>query len=150
MRGSGDVMRIVIAAVGRMKQGADRELLEHYGDRLETAGRGVSLAPLQLTEIVESRAATVDARKRDEAQRLVRAAAGADVRVALDERGKAMSSEALTSWIKTQRDSGCKTMAFLIGGPDGHGAEALDGAALKLALGPLTLPHGLARIVLVE
>ncbi len=41
-------------------------------------------------------------------------------------------------------------MAFLIGGPDGHGPEALTGATLKLSLGAMTLPHGLARAVLVE
>ena len=41
-------------------------------------------------------------------------------------------------------------MAFLIGGPDGHGPEALAGADLKLSLGKMTLPHMLARIVLVE
>jgi 23S rRNA (pseudouridine1915-N3)-methyltransferase len=41
-------------------------------------------------------------------------------------------------------------MAFLIGGPDGHGAAALEGAALKLSLGSMTLPHGMARAVLIE
>ncbi len=41
-------------------------------------------------------------------------------------------------------------MAFLIGGPDGHGSALLDAATLKLSLGAMTLPHGLARIVLAE
>jgi 23S rRNA (pseudouridine1915-N3)-methyltransferase len=41
-------------------------------------------------------------------------------------------------------------LAFLIGGPDGLGEAARDGADLLLSLGPMTLPHGLARIVLAE
>ncbi len=51
---------------------------------------------------------------------------------------------------RERRDGGARELAFLIGGPDGHGAAALDAAKLKLSLGPMTLPHGLARIVLVE
>jgi 23S rRNA (pseudouridine1915-N3)-methyltransferase len=41
-------------------------------------------------------------------------------------------------------------MAFLIGGPDGHGPAVLAATSLRMSLGPMTLPHGLARIVLVE
>ena len=143
-------MRVIVAAIGKLKQGAERDLFMHYAQRLETAGRSVALSPVRLDELNESRAARSDLRKADEAQRLLRAVAEPDVRVILDERGKALTSEAFAAWIKARRDTGAKTMAFLIGGPDGHGAEALAAADLKLALGSLTLPHGLARIVLAE
>ncbi len=143
-------MRMIVAAVGKLKHGPERELFEHYWQRLEAAGRSVSFSPLRLDELNEGRAATADLRKADEAQRLLRTSGEADVRIVLDEHGKRLDSAALAAWIKSRRDGGAKTMAFLIGGPDGHGAEMLASATLGLSLGPMTLPHGLARIVLAE
>jgi 23S rRNA (pseudouridine1915-N3)-methyltransferase len=81
---------------------------------------------------------------------LLKAASGAEATVALDGGGRALSSEAFARWLAERRDGGMKTLAILIGGPDGHGAAALEGAALRLSLGAMTLPHGLARIVLAE
>jgi len=142
-------MRLMIAAVGRLKD-TERELVERYVERFDAAGRTLKLGPLQIYEIPESRAATAELRKADEAQRLLKAAAGADVTVALDEGGRALSSGTFASVLAKERDGGARTMAFLIGGPDGHGAGALAAAKLRLSLGALTLPHGLARIVLAE
>ncbi len=142
-------MRLMIAAVGRLKD-TERELVERYVERFDAAGRALKLGPLQISEIPESRAATAELRKADEAQRLLKAATGADVNVALDEGGRALSSGTFASLLAKERDGGARTTAFLIGGPDGHGAEALAAAKLRLSLGALTLPHGLARIVLAE
>jgi 23S rRNA (pseudouridine1915-N3)-methyltransferase len=142
-------MRILIAAIGRLKE-AERDLYDRYADRFDAAGRALALGPITLSEMVESRGATTELRKADEAQRLLKAAEGADIRVALDEAGRALSSAELARWIGAERDKGAKTMAFLIGGPDGHGADALASARLKLSLGVMTLPHGIARIVLAE
>jgi 23S rRNA (pseudouridine1915-N3)-methyltransferase len=142
-------MRLIVAAVGRLKD-AERELCERYAKRFDAAGRSLGLGPLTISELSESRAAGADARKADEAARLMKAAGAADVRVILDEGGKALSSDAFAKWIAQRRDAGSKGMAFLIGGPDGHGAAALEGAALKLSLGAMTLPHGMARAVLIE
>ena len=50
----------------------------------------------------------------------------------------------------TERDSGAKCLGLLIGGPDGHGEAVLSAARLKLSFGAMTLPHGLARVVLTE
>jgi 23S rRNA (pseudouridine1915-N3)-methyltransferase len=134
-------MRLIVAAVGRLKD-AERELCERYSKRFDAAGRSLGLGPLAITELSESRAASADARKADEAARLLKAAGAADVRVVLDEGGKALSSEAFAKWIAQRRDGGAKGLALLIGGP--------DGAALKLSLGAMTLPHGMARAVLIE
>lgn len=142
-------MRLTVAAVGRLKD-AERELVERYAKRFDPTGRPLGLGPLSIHELNESRAASADARKADEASRLLKVAGPATPRVVLDEHGKTLSSEAFADWIGQQRDGGCKTLAFLIGGPDGHGSETLTGAALRLSLGPMTLPHGLARAVLVE
>ena len=142
-------MRLIVAAVGRLKD-AERELCERYHKRFDAAGRGLGLGPLSISELSESRAANAEARKADEAARLLKAAAAATARVVLDEGGKALSSEAFAKWIAHTRDGGCKGLAFLIGGPDGHGPQAVQGAALELSLGVMTLPHGLARAVLIE
>lgn len=143
-------MRLLVAAVGRIKDGPDRALLDRYLDRLAALGRAHGLAPVDAIELAESRLDGADARRADEAERLLSAARSCEARVALDERGKPFSSAAFAELLRRERDAGTKGIAFLIGGPDGHGAAARDGARLVLSLGPMTLPHGLARIVLAE
>jgi len=143
-------MRLSIVAVGRLKDGPERELYLKYAKRIDDAGRGVALGPLTLAELPEARQTGTAQRRADEAARLLEAAKAADVRVLLDETGKTFGSEAFARWLGARRDEGQRAIAFLIGGPDGHGPEAIAQAHLKLSLGPMTLPHGLARIVLAE
>jgi 23S rRNA (pseudouridine1915-N3)-methyltransferase len=142
-------MRLVIAAVGRLKDGPERTLFERYWDRLEASGRSVGLGPLALFEVPESRATGRAERVADEAQRLLAKVSGVDVKVALDEHGKGQTTDAFTAFLRDGRNAGT-SLAFLIGGPDGHGPAVLHAADLKLSLGPMTLPHGIARIVLAE
>jgi 23S rRNA (pseudouridine1915-N3)-methyltransferase len=142
-------MRLILAAVGRLKD-AERDLFDRYAKRFDAAGRSLGLGPLTLSEIGESRASTADLRMTDEAARLLRAASAADAAIVLDGKGRELSSEAFAKMLAERRDGGAKALAFLIGGPDGHGAAALKAAASTLSLGRLTLPHGLARIVLAE
>lgn len=80
----------------------------------------------------------------------VLAALGSDVHVvALDGRGKPWSSEQLAenlgAWRMQARD-----LAILVGGPDGHATEVLNRANQTWSLGPLTLPHMLVRLVVIE
>lgn len=142
-------MRLIIAAVGRLKD-AECELYERYAKRFDAAGRALKLGPIELHEIAESRAATPELRKADEAERLLKAASGAEVRLVLDAKGRALTSEDLASLLAKQRDGGTQALALLIGGPDGHGDAALKAATMKVSLGAMTLPHGIARIVLAE
>jgi 23S rRNA (pseudouridine1915-N3)-methyltransferase len=142
-------MRVIIAAVGRLKEGAERELVDRYLERLAGA-RAIGLGPIRVTEVMEGRQPTAPARQDNEAARLLHAAQGADVLITLDEKGKALSSEAFARMLAKWRDEGASTAAFLIGGPDGHGKAAREGSTLSLSLGPMTLPHGLARVLLVE
>jgi 23S rRNA (pseudouridine1915-N3)-methyltransferase len=142
-------MRLIVAAIGRLKD-AEAELCARYAKRFDAAGRSLGLGPLSITELTESRAAAAEVRKADEAARLMKAAASASQHVVLDEGGKELPSEAFAKWIAERRQSGCKGLAFLVGGPDGHGAEVASTAVLKLSLGAMTLPHGIARAVLIE
>jgi 23S rRNA (pseudouridine1915-N3)-methyltransferase len=143
-------MRIVIAAIGKLKAGAERELCDRYISRYDAAGRSHGLSAIKLVELNEGRASSAAERQTDEANRLLTATADAGVLVVLDGGGKALSSVDLARWIGRQRDDGTGTIAFLIGGADGHGGSVKSAAALTFSLGAITLPHGLARIVLVE
>jgi 23S rRNA (pseudouridine1915-N3)-methyltransferase len=99
--------------------------------------------------VEEGRARRPEDRKADEAARLL-AAVGSATIVLLDEGGKSLDSEAFARRIGALRDGGTQTLAFLIGGADGHGDAARSAAGLTLALGAMTLPHQIVRLVLVE
>ncbi|MGH1419756.1 MAG: 23S rRNA (pseudouridine(1915)-N(3))-methyltransferase RlmH [Hyphomicrobiaceae bacterium] len=143
-------MRLTVLAVGRLKSGPEQDLCKRYEKRLDATGRAVALGPLKIIEHVESRAANAIQRKSDEADRLLKSVDNGAVIVALDEHGKHMTSETFASWIAAQRDDGTQHMAFVVGGPDGLAATTLKRATLKLSLSALTMPHGLARVHLVE
>ena len=143
-------MRLLIVAVGKLKDGAERELYERYAGRLAAMSRQVALGPIELIEMPESRAGSALERQVDEAVRLLKAVTQAEVVVALHETGQSLSSVAFASQLRTHRDQGRQCLAFMIGGPDGHGVDALQKAAFKLSLSAMTLPHGLARVVLSE
>ena len=72
------------------------------------------------------------------------------VLVLLDQRGKQFTSEALAAWLRDLRDEGRQRVVFAIGPADGWSAEERMRAALLLSLGPMTLPHELARVVVSE
>jgi 23S rRNA (pseudouridine1915-N3)-methyltransferase len=143
-------MRIVLAAVGRLKESAERDIVDRYVGRFDAVGRKLGLGPIDIVELGESRAASAEVRKADEAQRLLKAVAPAGYRIALDEGGKSLTSAAFAKLLAARRDAGVKVIGVMIGGPDGHGAAALAAADLRLSLGAMTLPHGLARAVLAE
>jgi 23S rRNA (pseudouridine1915-N3)-methyltransferase len=143
-------MRLIIAAVGRIKDGPDRELLDRYVKRLEQAGRALRFGPVDTIELPEARGDNVDLRKTDEAARLITKLTGVEYVVALDEHGRSLRSTTFAELLAKKRDAGTSAIAFVIGGPDGHGADLLTRSDYKLSLSPMTLPHGLARIVLAE
>jgi 23S rRNA (pseudouridine1915-N3)-methyltransferase len=142
-------MRVSIAAVGRLKDGPERELFARYWERLEGLGRKHALGPLSLTEIAESRASSATARCNEEATKLV-GGLGSGALVRLDAGGRQFSSEAFAADLRRMRDGGVPGVTFLLGGPDGHGDAVSTRPSSVLSLGLMTLPHGLARVVLVE
>jgi 23S rRNA (pseudouridine1915-N3)-methyltransferase len=143
-------MRLLIAAVGKLKQGHERELFAHYVTRAETLGRSLSVGPIASIELSESKAANAELRQIAEAEALLAKVPPGYTGVSLDRTGEMLSSEAFAGRLAKIRDGGAAGLAFLVGGADGHGREALAWADLVLSFGPLTLPHGLARIVLAE
>ncbi|WP_185984468.1 23S rRNA (pseudouridine(1915)-N(3))-methyltransferase RlmH [Aureimonas mangrovi] len=143
-------MRLTLAAVGRMKSGPERELVDRYLDRLSRAGPSIGLDFAGVVELPESRAASADERKRDEAARLLAALPEKAALALLDEDGKTLGSEPFAERLGTFRDEGLRDLVFVIGGPDGLSSELKSGAAMVLALGRMTWPHQLARILVAE
>ena len=143
-------MKLIVGAVGRLKDGPERTLYDRYAERLDGLARSTAIGPLVTIEVPEARATNTEARRADEATRLIGKMPANAVLVALDEGGRNLTSAAFADWLGRQRDLGTQATAFLIGGADGHGAAVAEAATLRLALGAMTLPHGIARIVLAE
>lgn len=70
--------------------------------------------------------------------------------VLLDAAGRAFTSQEFARWLTGQMASGRQNLVFLLGGAEGFSAESKRQADLLLSLSPLTLPHELARVVLLE
>lgn len=142
-------MRVLIAAIGRMKQGPERELVERYLDRARKSGKPLGLTGFDVTEITESRASDAPGRKRQEADALT-AALPEGIVVALDERGKSIGSDAFATQLQRWRDDGRAAVCFAIGGADGLDPTFTAGADLTIGFSALTWPHQLVRIMLAE
>jgi 23S rRNA (pseudouridine1915-N3)-methyltransferase len=142
-------MLITIAAVGKLKAGPERELFERYVARAAAAGRSLGLT-FATREFSESRAASAPARKNQEAATLLGTLTPGAALVALDEGGKNLDSRTFAERLARWRDEGGGNLVMAIGGPDGHGAALLEKSSLRVAFGPMTWPHQLARLMLAE
>jgi len=92
---------------------------------------------------------TVTAMRSAEAQRIIAASDRIEILVALDERGKRFSTEEFADFIEGLRRES-RDIAFLIGGPDGLDEQLKKKCQHLMSLSPMTLPHGLARVLLAE
>jgi len=142
-------MRIVIAAVGRLKRGPEHELAERYRERAVKSGRGIGLRSLDVIEISESRAREAQRRRTEESIALASVIPQGAAIVLLDPRGEALDSNKLAQRLRGFADRG-RDVAFVIGGPDGLAPTLSENATLHLAFGALTWPHQLVRIMLLE
>jgi 23S rRNA (pseudouridine1915-N3)-methyltransferase len=143
-------MRLIVAAVGRLKRGPERDLAERYRDRAAKAGRGVGLRGVEVVEVAESRARDVVRRATEESIALAQLIPEGAVRVVLDERGENLDSAAFTGVLRGWRDAGRPAVAFIIGGADGLAAALREEADLRLAFGAVTWPHQIVRVMLLE
>ncbi|WP_068083453.1 23S rRNA (pseudouridine(1915)-N(3))-methyltransferase RlmH [Polycladidibacter stylochi] len=143
-------MKITIACVGKMKAGAEKDLCERYLDRAKKAGRAVGITAVNVIELTESKAARTQDRKAEEAAALLKIVPAGAQLIVLDEHGKALDSVNFSQKVSNACDMGASDMVLAIGGPDGHGAEVLARADIKLALGAMTWPHQIVRILCAE
>jgi 23S rRNA (pseudouridine1915-N3)-methyltransferase len=143
-------VRLIIASVGRLKDGPERALFEKYRDRFEPLAKRLGLAPVTWHEIGESRATDIAKRRDEEGAALLKLVRDAEFLIALDERGKLLTSDAFAKTLAKTRDGGAKAAGIIIGGPDGLSQAVRDAARMQIAFGAMTMPHQLVRIVLAE
>ena len=143
-------MRIVVAAIGRLKQGPERELAERYRKRAADAGRKAGLSAIDIVEIKESRAGDAARRTLEESIAVANLIPERAITVILDARGESLSSEAFAGRLHEWRQQDKPAVVFIIGAADGLAPSLKEKASLALAFGAATWPHQLIRIMLLE
>ena len=143
-------MKFAVSAIGLLKSGPETELASDYQTRMLGIGRTLGVTHLMIREFAESRAATDVLRKSEEQKLLWSTVPEGTHTIALDERGKAMNSQEFALLLKRLAESGTKQTTFLIGGPDGHAPETRAKASQIISFGPMTFPHRLLRVMLLE
>ena len=128
---------VTILAVGRVKERGLREVIDDYVKR---ASRQFSIDEIEVKDAPMSALRAALEKKLPE---------GAHV-VALDARGKAMTSEVFARWLEAHTTRGKGRVVFLLGGADGLPPEIVARAAETVSLSTMTFPHRLARVILVE
>jgi len=137
-------VKITILAVGRLPRSPEADLVKLYVDRATAAGRALALGPVEVVE-VEARKSG----KGPEAEVLRPHLEGAHV-IACDEHGTQRASRDFAGLVARLRDDGVRRLVLVIGGADGLDPALLGQANGKLAFGPQTWPHALARVMLAE
>jgi len=143
-------MRLVVIAVGRLKQGPERELAERYRERFGELGRKLGFRSLEIHEISESRARDAATRGAEEAAAISALIPEKSVLVALDERGDSIDSAAFARHLGRWRDESAANTIFVIGGADGLSPDLRRKAKLRVAFGAATWPHQMVRVMLLE
>jgi 23S rRNA (pseudouridine1915-N3)-methyltransferase len=129
-------VRVRIVAVGTRMPEWVRQAYEDYTRRMRSSMR------IDLEEL------PVGKNKTEEEKRFLERV-GDDYVVALDEHGKSLTTVELAKWLSERQQDG-RNLCFVIGGPDGLGAELLKKAALRWSLSALTFPHAMVRVILAE
>ena len=139
-------MKILIAAVGRLRDGHEAALTADYLQRAAVGGRQLGFKSVDLIEVE----AKPNGDQRAEAGALFRATPDHSRKVLLDERGAEWASRQLAEKLARWRDDGVACTTFWIGGADGVSQSVKDNADEKLAFGRQTWPHRLVRVMISE
>ncbi|MRU14914.1 23S rRNA (pseudouridine(1915)-N(3))-methyltransferase RlmH [Roseovarius sp. A21] len=139
-------MKVHICAVGRLRAGPERALIDDYLTRFDKTGRALGLGPVSVHEVEDKKGGGMAA----EAVLLERAIPKGAVLVVMDERGKVIPSPQFADKLGAWRDEGRGDLAFVIGGADGVDPALRAKADFKLSFGAMVWPHMLARVMLSE
>ncbi|QOL82456.1 23S rRNA (pseudouridine(1915)-N(3))-methyltransferase RlmH [Pseudooceanicola spongiae] len=139
-------MKLHICAIGRLRAGPEKALIDDYLDRAGKTGRALGLGPASVSEAEDKKGGGMPA----EAALLERMIPDGAAIVAMDERGKLMTSPDFADQLARWRDDGIRDAAFLIGGADGLDPALRARADLTLSFGKMVWPHMLARAMLAE
>jgi 23S rRNA (pseudouridine1915-N3)-methyltransferase len=146
----GPVMRVIVAAVGRLKQGAERELSAAYRKRAEAVGRSAGVRQVEIIEIRESRARDPERRRTEESIAIANVVPEGAVIIVFDQAGENIDSPGLAALLQKCRQDNRAAVCFIIGGADGITQSLRERAKHVLAFGSATWPHQLVRIMLLE
>jgi 23S rRNA (pseudouridine1915-N3)-methyltransferase len=137
-------LKVRVLSIGRDRSGWFEPAVQGYAERLKHYTR------LELTELAEPRGKrAAGASRAHEAERILAARRAGESLVALDERGQSLDTAAFARLL-SEAQMRSQDLLFVVGGDDGLDAAVLSAADRVLCLSPLTLPHRLARLVLVE
>jgi len=138
-------MRLVVAVVGKARNPALGEAIRDYEKR------AARYWPLDVHEVREERASgiSIDKVREREGQRLADKVPARAQTVACAIGGRTLDSAQFADFLKSAREQD-RDLAFLIGGAFGLPSELAAKSSVKLSLAPWTLPHEIARLVLVE
>jgi 23S rRNA (pseudouridine1915-N3)-methyltransferase len=136
-------VEVRLVAVGRVRDAALGSAIAEYERRIERYWRW------SVREVKEGAGATPSVVRGQEGARLLDAVLDQGALVACDERGRGFTSQEFAAWIGTLRDA-ATPVTFVIGGAHGLDDAILARARVRLTLAPWTLPHEMARLVLVE
>lgn len=138
--------RLHLCAVGRLRAGPERVLVDDYVQRAERAGRALGLGPVAEHEVEDRKNLGMAA----EAELLARVIPAGAVVVTLDERGQMLSSPEFAAMLAKWRDAGRQDVAFVIGGADGIDPSLRARAEASISFGRMVWPHLLVRVMLAE
>ena len=139
-------MRVQICAVGKLRAGPEKLLIDDYLTRFERTGRGIGFGPVSLHEVEDRKGGGMPA----EASLLRRTVPDGAVICALDERGTVETSIKFSKRLADWRDAGRGDLTFVIGGGDGLDPELRGQADHLLSFGKMVWPHMLVRVMLAE
>ena len=139
-------MRLHLVAVGRLRAGPERDLIDDYRSRFDRTGRPLALGPLTEHEVEDRKGGGMEA----EAELISRALPAGALLVTLDERGKLLSSPEFAADLARWRDGGRQDVAFVIGGADGIAPALRARADASISFGRMVWPHMLLRVMLAE
>lgn len=135
-------MRYRVVAVGKLKDGFYRDACRHYLARL------IHLSDGEVIEVREGRGQSAAAVQEAEGSALLAQVHG--LAVALDEHGRTFTTRALAKHVSELENRGVSSLTLLVGGAEGHGPKVRAAVSESWSLSSLTLPHDLARLVLLE
>lgn len=139
-------MKILICAIGKLSKDYWRQAEEDYLRRLQHYGH---VERRELKDVPTAKRAPAQIQEA-ETERILQALPAGAFLVALDRRGENMTSTDLAAFLESHRMRGTPSLVFAVGGPFGFSRRLLERADMVLSLSAMTLPHELARIVLLE
>lgn len=139
-------MRVHIIAVGRLRAGPQKDLIDDYLQRFDRTGRALGLGPARVVEVDDRKGGGMVG----EAALIRRAIPAGAVVTVMDERGRLETSPSFAQRLAGWRDAGRGDLALVIGGADGIDPGLRAEADFALSFGKMVWPHMLVRVMLTE